>query len=304
MLHFYLSDTDNNGNSGSTLLTIPVPAETINTWINESNLNNTDTEYYFIGTNNGVYYSTDDGANWTKSTGLTGDALLVNDINLYDYDDDTEKVFISTNNGVYFSNDNGVSFVPHTNGITSGIKVYDQTLFVPTSNGVYYYDDETDSYISFISEGDFRTTILNYGTFIAYAFGNGVAKKINLTNSVITDLSQENITGGKIISATLANEYIFITTENGGVFRMPQNTLSTDNFTTVNEYFNVYPNPSNGQITINTKNPSSFDLFSIKGNHLKSFKVENTESFSLNLASGVYLIKEKNTHIVKRLVIR
>lgn len=67
---------------------------------------------YYIGTSNGVWYTADGGTTWTaKNTGLSGDALKVNDLvidpataNLADSD---KVIWIGTDAGLYVSNDGG-----------------------------------------------------------------------------------------------------------------------------------------------------------------------------------------------------
>ena len=297
MFDFYFSQ-----GQGSAYLNYNVPNQIINSWVKEEDNGN---EYDFVATNNGVYYSTDDKKTWTQSSGLTGDALTINHLNIAEYDDDSIAIFASTNNGVYKSTDMGVNFSLFTNGISADIKVYNQNLLVATSKGMYTYNSDNDAYTSFITDGDFRTSVLDYSTFVAYAFGDGIAKRINLANSAIEDITQSNITGGVIISTTYVKDFLFICTENGGVFRIPRaNVLATNKYTMNKNNFEVYPNPSNGKITIKTDAKSNFEIYSITGKLLQTFKVKNTYSQNLNLSSGIYFVKNKNTHQIQKLLIK
>lgn len=176
---------------GSIYLNFNSPNELINGWTNEQENGN---DFDFLGTNNGVYYSTDKKQTWIKSTGLSGEALIVNGLYFHEYEDDTQALFALTNDGVYKSNDMGVSFTAFRNGINADVKTYQQHILVATSNGMFTYDDDTDTYKVFIQQGDFRTSLLDYSNFLAFAFGNGVAKKISLSTGSIEDISQENIT--------------------------------------------------------------------------------------------------------------
>jgi hypothetical protein len=71
---------------------------------------------YFIATSTGVYFTDDGGQNWTaKNTGLSGDALAVNDIKI---DPATQHlaharktIWIATDGGLYVSNDGGGNWV-------------------------------------------------------------------------------------------------------------------------------------------------------------------------------------------------
>ena len=91
-LDFYFSQ----GN-GSAFLNYNHPSGIINSWVKIEDEN---TEYDVVATNNGIYYSIDDKKTWTQSSGITGDALVVNDLNLTSYDDNSEALFASTNKGM------------------------------------------------------------------------------------------------------------------------------------------------------------------------------------------------------------
>lgn len=95
---------------------------------------------YFLGSNNGVYKSTDDGLNWTTA-GLTGNTLNVMKFN-------GNSLFAGTNsNGIYLSTDYGSTWTQRNNGLTtlniksicfSGVNVYcgtDSGIFISTNNG-------------------------------------------------------------------------------------------------------------------------------------------------------------------------
>lgn len=71
---------------------------------------------WFIGTSSGVYFTADGGQNWTaKNTGLSGDALGVNDLKIdpatQNLDHTKKTLFIATNGGIYVSNDGGGNWV-------------------------------------------------------------------------------------------------------------------------------------------------------------------------------------------------
>lgn len=67
---------------------------------------------YFIGTDSGVWFTEDGGQNWeSRSTGLSGDALAVNDLKIdpatQNLDHDEKTLWIATDGGLYASNDGG-----------------------------------------------------------------------------------------------------------------------------------------------------------------------------------------------------
>jgi hypothetical protein len=308
MLHFYLSDTDGNGNSGSKLINFSIPNSDINFAIPNETINSylfnekDNVESKYIATNNGVYYSIN-GQNWTASSGFSGDALVVNDITLAEYDDDSEAILASTNKGVYKSTDKGVSFSLFTKGIIEDIIVYNQDLFTTTSNGMYVYNTDDDKYTPYITSGDFRNSLLDYSTLTGYLFGNGVVKKMNLQTAVIEDVPQTNLTGGIIKGSTMVKDYLYVHTETGGVFRMPKNgSLKVKSEEFLENAFSTYPNPTNGNFTIKTKEPATFQLYSIKGKIIKTFNVKTELSNSMKLSSGIYFLKKKGTQSVKKII--
>lgn len=84
---------------------------------------------------------------------------------------------------------------------------------------------------------------------------------------------------------------------------MLKNTLSKDEFSVLDDSFTVYPNPSSGMINITVKNPTELYLYSISGKKIKTFSVESTLQFSVNLASGIYILRDSNTNLIKKIVI-
>lgn len=296
-LDFYFSQ----GN-GSALLKYNHPNGTINSWMKIEDEN---VEYDVVATNNGIFYSTDDKKTWTKSSGISGDALVVNDLNLIEYKDDSEALFASTNKGVYKSLNNGKTFTLFTNGLTENIIVYNQNFLVTTSSGIYFHRNDDDKYLPLTLTGNYRTSVMDYQNFVAYAFGDGTAKKIDLQTAAVDDLNLTNVTGGTINSCTYINDFLFICTDNGGVFRINRQTsLSVDQISNQKIAFDAYPNPAINNLTITTTEPSVLDLYSIQGKLIRSFKVEKLASFNLDLASGVYLLRNEKTNSIKKIIIR
>ena len=295
MFDFYFSQ-----GGGAAFFNYNTPNEDINTSIKDDIEG---IEYHFVGTNNGVYYSIDDKQTWIKSTGFTGDALIVNDLNITEYKDDSKAIFASTNKGIYKSTDKGATFTLFTNGIVENLKVYNQNFLVTTSNGVYFYRTDDDKYHLLAASGDYRTSVLEYQNLISYAFGNGSAIKIDLQTLVVENISQVNLTGGTINSVTHIKDFLFICTDNGGVFRINRETSLSVNDSKLNSIsFSAFPNPSNGKFTLTTNQPAVFELYSIRGKLLKSLYVNTQESYDFKLASGIYFLRKKGTKIMKKII--
>jgi hypothetical protein len=71
---------------------------------------------YYYATATGVFFTDDGGQTVTvKNTGLSGDALIVNDLKIdpatQEYDEDKKALWIATDGGVYASNDGGENWV-------------------------------------------------------------------------------------------------------------------------------------------------------------------------------------------------
>ncbi len=298
-LNYYLLANSSDPNiQGSKFVNYNVPKETINAFISEEN-----PEMLYIATDNGVFYSADK-QNWTKSTGLSGKSLIVNDLYLQENNDDSEYLFASTDDGIYWSNDNGKTFAPFTDGIATGLRVNEQNFFTLTEKGIYTYSGSKNKYTSFTTEGDYRTAVIRYQKSVSYVFGDGVAVKIDLKTGALEKISQENITGGVINSCTYVQDYLFICTDDGGVFRMPiGSNLSVADHDLNAVAFDVFPNPSNGQFTITSDEPITVELYNSNGSFVKSYNVNQSNSFSENLTPGLYFLKQKGAANTKKLVI-
>jgi pimeloyl-ACP methyl ester carboxylesterase len=70
-------------------------------------------------------------------------------------------------------------------------------------------------------------------------------------------------------------------------------------------YFSLYPNPTNGMITIqtNTSNKQILELMDIEGRIISQFEVQLKSEFSLdNMESGTYFIRFKDSNQAQRMI--
>ena len=66
----------------------------------------------------------------------------------------------------------------------------------------------------------------------------------------------------------------------------------------------VCPNPASETVTIRSKEGETFDLMDICGRIIKTFTIQNaSEQIQVNLPSGIYFIREKETGFTQKLVI-
>lgn len=89
------------------------------------------------------------------------------------------------------------------------------------------------------------------------------------------------------------------------IYKMGRNELmGTNEFT--NQNVSIYPNPSNGQFTIQTDGSFKVEIYNVAGKLVDVRNISGTTQFQKSLPAGVYFVKlinEKQT-IVKKLIIR
>lgn len=186
-----------------------------------------------------------------------------------------------------------------------------------------------DQTINIQSDGPFKVT--SQTTNETWKVGNQVTITWDVANTNITPINTSNVKivlstdGGKTWNKTLVES----TPNNGSyTFNVPSNlgitsnarimiravdniylAVNSSNFTidsplATNDIrqkdFTLYPNPSNGWITIKTKNSSSpleIDVYDMTGRKVKSLKLNSTQTENkinlTDLSNGVYIIKSK-----------
>lgn len=262
-------------------------------------------EALYIGTNGGGIFYNPNNTGYFQSTGLTGGGLNINHITFLEGPSKTEIDVVATDNGVYRTNDFGNTYVPFNPGFAAPIRVNQIGLFTLTENGLFYFNKDTQTFLSLKPGGDYRTVFTDMVSLNSYFFGNGVASKMNLQTFQIEDLSIDGITGGAITSTTLVGNYIFVCTENGGVFRKEIVNLRINDFNMLKvAKFNVYPNPSNGEFKITSEKPIYVQLIDLTGKIINSYRIENSTTIKETLSSGTYLLKDSTNGSIKKLIIK
>ena len=168
--------------------------------------------YGIAATADGVYMTFDNFASWQqKSNGLTGKSHSINMVGNFD----SPPAFAATDSGFFVTTDNGenwITMLPSERFMTTGIANYP-----PTGLGIYLF-------------GDSGRITTNFSTWLM----------INMTG----------ITGGPVTDFVTTQNYIFVTTPSGGVFRklLSQVTSVNDNQLVSPKAFRLsqnYPNPFN-----------------------------------------------------------
>ncbi len=68
------------------------------------------------------------------------------------------------------------------------------------------------------------------------------------------------------------------------------------------ELWKLYPNPSSGTFTLQTEKGGVFELMDITGRVINTFKLQNnTETLQINLPSGMYFIREKDSGATQKI---
>lgn len=275
--------------SGNGLFNIPIgslPNQNLRSYIKVQIPENS-----FYGTDQGIFYS-NNLTSFTASTGFSGNSLVINSIF-----ENADTIFAGTNEGLYVSFDNGQSFSLSNIGTAPNDRINQVGFYTLTSNGVYLMPSNTSAF-PVVSSGDYRTSYLDYSTFDSYLFGDNVGKLINLQNPfAATDIPLDGITGGVIIGTTLKGNYLFVCTENGGVFRTLLSTLTTAKTKESNPTISIQPNPNNGLFSIlnSTIENSSIQIFDVTGREINTIKTSTNSLYTRldlsNESNGIYFVK-------------
>ncbi|WP_348344373.1 T9SS type A sorting domain-containing protein [Ignavibacterium sp.] len=313
----------------SNIVVLPIqgiPNNNLSAWTNEEGSGIPESEIF--GTAGGGLFWADNLAstNWTEITGLP-DANSKYITGLYIFNDpnsNDEYLLVGTRNGAYISSSpNSLTSVsPKSQGLTGNALFINRLFgqFALTQNGVYIFPEETglnSGWVALIPSGDFRTISMDFFNQSFYFFGNQVGKVVIGNGSVINDVNLSGITGGAITSSFVYYPnftppgYIFVGTENGGVFRKQLSTTDVENNSVVVTEFKLnqnYPNPFNPSTKISWQSPvgshQTLKVYDVLGNEVAtlvdeyrnagSYEVEfpNAEtSYASSLPSGVYFYK-------------
>ncbi|MEZ5195975.1 MAG: T9SS type A sorting domain-containing protein [Bacteroidales bacterium] len=212
-------------------------------------LSNTDINYFWwgnedmggefmVGTNgDGVFGSDDYAGPWLAlNNGLSGDALIVNDMGGYS-DGSVSYTVMATDGGTYWGIDNATVWEEKNNGLSGeALKVkrlagLGTFILAATHGGLYYTLDLGESWISLISDEKLNTLILVMSSvsptgFMCLAFGENGFYSEDFMN-----WTQLNMGGleGEVMTAHANSTHVFlgVTTEkkvgkeSGGVYRKP-----------------------------------------------------------------------------------
>jgi hypothetical protein len=199
----------------------------------------------FVGTNEGIYLSTNNGSSWTEvNNGLTSNSIISLAISgntifsgsAYDFNS-------GTSGGIQVSYNNGNSWTAANNGIVANseiraLAIKDSTVFASTSNGLFISTNLGNSW-SFINvdtsyHDNYFPAILIKGNDIFLSRNNGIYKSTNngntwallntgFTNTIVTSLVIKDTN----IFAGTYGEGIFMSSNNGSSWTSMNNGLQS-----------------------------------------------------------------------------
>jgi hypothetical protein len=326
-LFYLLSTNGNNIFLGSNTWGVYMYQNDVNTWIPiRSGLpvgDITALDIYdstiFAGTIEGLYVSSNNGSTWIE----TGFSDFVQSLAISE-----NNIFVGTRgNGIYMSSNNGNTWKTVNNGLpnntsVSALAISDNNIFAE-SNGNIYLSSDSGSNWKAINPG-FPDTILVWtlavnGNYLFAGTGNwGIG-----TGSAIYLSKNNGISWAAVDTGLPLNTYVicivfdsasvYIGTNNGVFSRF----LSDFDYTRIDKmdqqdnYTVVYPNPNNGDFTLNLSNPKSklheIIITDIAGK--KVFETTTTQKlYNYNgskLQFGIYVVtvqNEENCYISKMIV--
>jgi photosystem II stability/assembly factor-like uncharacterized protein len=232
-----------------------------------------------VGTTDGIFRQLHNSDWESANNGLSGAALDVRSLTAYK-SATVNYGITGTADGVYMTFDNFASWQRKSNGLTGRSLLINKVLnlgssaaIAATDSGLFATTDVGENWITVIPSEKFMTTGgANYpvtGLGI-YVFGDRGFVTTNFTTWLEISLSGTN--GGPVLDFATTQNYIFVTTQTGGVFRraLAGITGAKEDVATTPLLFNLsqnYPNPFNPTTMIN---------FGLKENSIVSLKIYNT----------------------------
>jgi hypothetical protein len=264
-----------------------------------------------IGTKNAGIFFTDDDATWTEGTGIP--AGTTKNIRGFMCQDITVLAIVGTENGAFKSTDRGNTWTDANTGLTgNALKINSlYSIFALTKNGLYGIPNQLafTGWLTAVATGDYRTCATDLAGMISgkyYFFGNNVGTSFNVNTFTPANIPLGGVSGGVITSALLYNNYFFVGTETGGVFRAPLSiTTGVNEIHELPNRFHLsqnYPNPFNPTTTISFSLPSksyvSLKIFDALGREVSILVSEEMTAGryskqwnALSVPSGVYFYR-------------
>ncbi len=304
---------EDQGSNQNSLSIVPLPGLTGSSAIVNAWSKNDGEDIMIVATNGGVHYKSNSSGTFTKSTGITQEKINALQI----AGDDNQYTFVGTDKGVFRSSDNGKTFSAYNQGFATPLRINRMSgLFTLTERGVYINNNTIGSFVELTNTGESRTkNISDYKAYVfspsngkVYFFGKNAGTELDFyVTFEMTELSLNGITdSSNIIGTTIIGNYLFVSTETGGVFRMAlDGGLGIADFNQAPEaQFTVSPNPSTGEFKITSEKPVSVQLLDLTGKLIQTYSVNESADIKENLTPGLYILKDATNGGAKKLIIK
>lgn len=262
------------------------------------------TKPFKSGVAGGVYFSSDNGANWIRrSTGLP--TLADTNTNVTSLTVLGTNLFASTGHGVYKSADNGVSWTQAGlmwRNVTS-LAVKGTELFAGTSQGVFRSNDNGNNWSHSLQDKWITAIAVIDTNVFAGTLAQGVYWMFNPDSS----WKNRGLSGTNITGFAANNGYLFAATNGNSVWKSQINLLTPVDDIKYNlpEEFHLsqnYPNPfnpsTNIQYVISSMQFVSLKVYDILGkeiavlvNEEKSAGKYEVEFNATGLTTGIYFYR-------------
>ena len=246
----------------------------------------------FIGTNDGVFLSTNNGSSWAQvNNGLTDkyiNSLAVSGAN----------IFAGTSDGVFLSTNNGISWTQANNGLTN-INVYllvvsgnnifaisHECVFLSTNNGSSWTKANNglpgSNIFSLVTNGTNIFVLTGSGAFLSTNNGNNwVPLQVNNKN-----VGALTISGTNVFAST--GDGVFLSTNNGSSWAQVNNVLKNINSLAVSGT-NIFAGTYDG-VFLSTNNGSSWTQVNngLNNKSIIYLSISGTNIFA-GTTGGIYL---------------
>lgn len=195
-----------------------------------------------------------------------------------------------------------------------------QQVFSPTITTTYTLIANTQSLTTSCLSTHFSTVIVNPNPVvlavasITQTICNGITNTLTASGANTYTWSGINLTTAQIIvTPSVSTTYTVVGITNDGCQNTAQIQVKVNACTgvfehTVGQEFNLYPNPANEQLTISSELEMVLEMYTIKGQLMKTIRINNgtTRIDVSDLTKGLYLFKAQGQSfsLCKKIVIQ